>query len=312
MAALLLAAALLPGWTQVRTGIDGGSVWVGRIPNTVVASDRRPSAVYLPPGFTTTRRYPVVYLLHGMRGAPSEYWDSLQIANVADALITSGQTPPFIAVMPVAGPVVHPNYGEWAGVWEDYVVDDVVPWVDSTLPVIDDARDRALEGLSAGGFGAVDIGLRHPTLFGTLGSWAGYFEPVFRDGPFAHASAADLAAHTPTILVRTDAATLQRVGTRFFISAGGNHGAVLTSWSVDFAGELRSLRLPVDLWRLPLVDTGTSGARPSCPRCSTQAPGSVSRSRPRSRGRRSGAGPCPPPATRGRPPGRASPARRGR
>lgn len=256
MTALLLAAALLPGWTQVRTGADGGSVWVGRIPNTIVAWDRRPSAVYLPPGFATTKRYPVLYLLHGMRGAPSEYWDSLQIANVADGLISSGQAPPFIAVMPVGGPVTHPNAGEWAGVWEDYVVDDVVPWVDSTLPVIEGAPGRALEGLSAGGYGAMDIGLRHPALFGTLGSWAGYFAPVFPDGPFAHASPAYLDAHTPTTLVRKEAAALRRAGTRFFISAGGNHGAVLTRWSVDFARELRGLRLPVDLWRLPAADTG--------------------------------------------------------
>lgn len=256
MAALLLAAALLPGWTNVRTGIDGGSVWIGRIPNAIVAWDRRPSAVYLPPGFTRARRYPVIYLLHGMRGAPSEYWDSLQIANVADRLIASGKTPPFIAVMPVAGPVVHPDGGEWAGVWEDYVVDDVVPWVDATLPVVPAAYDRALEGLSAGGYGAVDIGLRHPTVFGTLGSWAGYFAPVFRDGPFAHASRAYLDAHTPTLLVRRDAPTLRRVGTRFFVSAGGNHGAILTRWSTGFASELRSLRLPVDFWRLPAADTG--------------------------------------------------------
>lgn len=255
-ALLLLAAALLPGWTHVRTGPDGGSVWIGRIPDAIVAWDHRPSAVYLPPGFTTSRRYPVVYLLHGMRGSPSEFWDSLRIADVADGLIASGKTPPFIAVMPVAGPRVRPNGGEWAGVWEDYVVDDVVPWVDSRLPVLAGARNRALEGLSAGGYGAVDIGLRHPALFGTLGSWAGYFRPVFRDGPFVHASAAYLRAHTPTLLLRRDAPALRSVGTRFFISAGGNHGAVLAQWSVDFAREVRSLGLRVGLWRLPPADAG--------------------------------------------------------
>ncbi|HKT44707.1 MAG TPA: alpha/beta hydrolase-fold protein [Gaiellaceae bacterium] len=256
MRALLLAAALLPGWTHVRTGLDGGSVWIGRIPNRVVASDHRPSAVYLPPGFTTGRRYPVVYLLHGLRGAPSEYWDALDIADVADGLISSGETPPFIAVMPVGGPVVHPNDGEWAGVWEEYVVDDVVPWVDARLPVVATQRGRALEGLSAGGFGAVDIGLRHPGLFGTLGSWAGYFAPIFKDGPFAHASAAYLAAHTPTLLVRREAAELRRDGVRFYVSVGGNHGDVMTSDSLAFARELHALRLRYELWRLPAADRG--------------------------------------------------------
>lgn len=256
MAALLLAAALLPGWTHVRTGLAGGTVWTGRIPNRVVAWDRRPSAVYLPPGFAAGRRYPVVYLLHGLRGAPSEYWDALDIADVADGLISSGEAPPFIAVMPVGGPVVHPNDGEWAGVWEDYVVDDVVPWVDANLPVLAARRDRALEGLSAGGFGAVDIGLRHPSLFGTLGSWAGYFAPVFKDGPFAHATKAYLAQHTPALLVRREAPLLRHDGTRFYVSVGGNHGDVMTRYSLAFARELRALRLRSELWRLPPADRG--------------------------------------------------------
>ena len=256
MAALLVAAALLPGWTQVRTGLDGGSVWTGRIPNAVVAWDHRPSAVYLPPGFTRSKRYPVIYLLHGLRGAPSEYWDALDIADVADGLIASHESPPFIAVMPVGGKLVHPSEDEWAGVWERYVVDDVVPWVDARLPVVPTARDRALEGLSAGGFGAVDIGLRHPGMFGTLGSWAGYFAPVFEDGPFAHASPAYLRGHTPALLVRKEAPELRRDGVRFYVSVGGNHGDVMTSYSVAFARELRALGLRYELWRLPAADRG--------------------------------------------------------
>jgi len=253
---VLLAAALLPGWTHVRTGPDGGAVWIGRIPNQVVAWDRRASAVYLPPGFKSGRRYPVVYLLHGMRGSPSEFWDSLKIADIADGLITSGQAAPFIAVMPVAGPRVDPDGGEWAGVWERYLVQDVVPWVNATLPVLPGARNRTLEGLCAGGYGAVDIALRHPGLFGAVGSWEGYFAPVFDDGPFIHATPAYLAAHTPTLLARRDASALRRDGVRFYVSAGGNHGKVLASWTYSFAAELRRLQLPVELWRLPASERG--------------------------------------------------------
>lgn len=206
MRALLLAAALLPsGWTHVRTGPDGGAVWIGRIPNRVVAWDHRASAVYLPPGFDPTKRYPVVYLLHGLRGAPSEFWDSLRLADVADGLISSGASP---------------------------------------------------EGLCAGGFGAVDIGLRHPGLFGTLGSWEGYFASVFRDGPFVGAGKADLDAHDPALLVRAEAAELRRDGVRFYVSAGGNHVQILGKWTVDFADELRGLRLPYELWRLPPSERG--------------------------------------------------------
>jgi enterochelin esterase-like enzyme len=217
--------------------------------------DRRLSAVYLPPGFTPARRYPVVYLLHGMQGSPASIFRGMRLAAVADGLIAGGAAP-FIAVMPVAGPVVDPNAGEWAGVWERYVVRDVVPWADAHLPTIRTPAGRALEGVCAGGFGAVDIGLRHPGIFGTLGSFDGYFAPVFRDGPFVHATRADLLAHDPTVLVRREAAALRNSGVRFYVSAGGNHGAVLARWTVQFAHELRALRLPHELWRLPKRETG--------------------------------------------------------
>ena len=243
-------------WIAVAHGEDGGTVWSGRIPDRFVPSDRRSSAVYLPPGFDAAKRYPVVYLLHGMRGAPSSFYAGLHFADVADRLIAAGTVPPFIGVMPVAGPTVNPDSGEWAGVWEDFVVRDVVPWIDDHLPTIASPAGRALAGLCAGGFGAVDIGLRHPGMFDTLESWEGYFAPVYRDGPFVHASSADLAAHTPTLLLRADAAALRRDGVRFYVSVGGNHGNVLRVWSLDFARELAELQLPHELWQLPAAERG--------------------------------------------------------
>ncbi|HEV7132598.1 MAG TPA: alpha/beta hydrolase-fold protein [Gaiellaceae bacterium] len=259
LAAGLAALALLapaPGWYAVAKGPAGGAVWEGRIPDQFVHADRRPSAVYLPPGYDPAHRYPAIYLLHGMRGSPASFWSGLHFARVADGLIASRRVRPFIAVMPVAGPRVNPDAGEWAGVWEDYTVRDVVPWVDRHLRTVASPAGRALEGLCAGGYGAVDIGLRHPGIFGTLGSWEGYFAPVFRDGPFVHATRAYLAAHDPALLVRRDARALDRDGVRFYISAGGNHAGVLGRWSVSFARELGSLRLQHDLWLLPRAERG--------------------------------------------------------
>ena len=254
LAAALALAFPVHGWIAAGHGPDGGTVWAGRIPNTVVP-DRRQSGIYLPPGFTPARRYPVVYLLHGMEGSPASIYRGMQLAKVADGLIARGAAP-FIAVLPVAGPRVDPNSGEWAGIWEQYLVRDVVPWVDAHLPTIPTAAGRALEGVCAGGFGAVDIGLRHPGMFGTLGSFDGYFAPEFRDGPFVHATRADLLAHDPTVLVQNESRSLRHSGVRFYVSAGGNHGAVLAQWTVDFAHELKSLRLPYELWRLPKRDDG--------------------------------------------------------
>jgi len=250
------APALPAGWAPVSTGLDGGVVYQGRIPDRFVPADHRVSAIYLPPGYTAARRYPVVYLLHGMSGTPASIWNGMRLADVADSLIASGGTPPFIAVMPVAGPTIDPNAGEWAGVWERFVVDGVVPWVDAHVAAEPGPQGRALEGLCAGGFGAVDIGLRHPGVFGTLGSFDGYFAPVFRDGPFVHATAQMLRAHDPTLLVRSEAASLRRAGVRFYVSVGGNHGDVMRSWTLAFAKELSGLRLDHELWLLPRADRG--------------------------------------------------------
>ena len=248
--------ALLPGFREVSKGPYGGTVWTGRIPNREVAWDHRNSAIYLPPGFSPTTPYPVVYLLHGMIGSPSSFYDGLQLAQVADRQIGFNVAAPFIAVMPVAGCVdCNRNKDEWTGRWEDYVVRDVVPWIDRHLPTIRSEHARAIGGISAGGYGAVDIGLRHPGVFGTLESWGGYFHP-FRDGSLTNATPAELRTHDPTLLVRREAAFLRANRVRFFLSTGFNHGGVFRAWTLEFAHELSQLRVRHELWQLPLTEYG--------------------------------------------------------
>jgi S-formylglutathione hydrolase FrmB len=236
------AAGTLPGFVQAATGPAGGTLLAGTFPSTTAPRPLRPGYVYLPPGFSRRSPYPVVYLLHGMPGAPEEYVGPLAIAALGDDLITSGRTPPFIAVMPAAGPTARYN-GEWAGPWERYLVDDVVPWIDTHLPTLAARRGRTLAGLSAGGFGAADIGLRAPQLFGTIESWSGYFHPL-HDGPLRHASSEALAANDPTLLAAEHATVLRRLGTRFFVGSGPSHSHWFTEQeSVDFAHELQRLGL---------------------------------------------------------------------
>jgi enterochelin esterase-like enzyme len=239
--AALVTAIALPGFTPLAADPGGGQLLAGTFPGTV-----RPGFVYLPPAYDPALRYPVVYLLHGMPGDPSEYVDAVQLGEFADAGIADGTLRPFIAVIPAAG--TQPRYnGEWAGPWETALVDDVVPWVDAHLPTIAVPSGRVLGGLSAGGFGAMDIALRHPDVFGTAESWGGYFRPL-HDGPFKHAGPATLAANDPTLLVRGDAAALRRDGLRFFLSTGPGHSHWFTpADTLAFARELQGLRLPVEL-----------------------------------------------------------------
>jgi enterochelin esterase-like enzyme len=237
--AAVVTALILPGFSQVQTGPQGGRVLSGLLPGEL-----RPGLVYLPPGFSTSRRYPVVYLLHGMPGSPNEYPSGAGLLDFADASIADGTVRPFIAIAPAAGPNDRYN-GEWAGRWETGLVDRILPWVDAHLPTTRDRRGRVIAGLSAGGFGAMNIALRHPTLFGTVESWSGYFAPL-HDGPFKSASRAVLAANDPTLLARSQASTLRANGMRFFLSTGPAHSHWFKpSETRAFARELRGLELPV-------------------------------------------------------------------
>jgi enterochelin esterase-like enzyme len=234
--------AILPAsFTLQQQGPNGGALWTGMIPSSTLHITR-PSLVYLPPGASTSQRYPLFVILHGIPGSPASISDGLQLASVADAAIASHQVRPFIAVAPPAGPS-YAFRGEWTGSWERYVVSDVLPWAESHLPVIPGAAGRAVGGLSAGGYGAVDIGLRHPGLFGTLEAWSGYFQPI-RDGDLRNASRAVLDAHDPTLLARSEAPLLQRLGTRFYLSCATTHDKKNASFTRAFARELAALRLP--------------------------------------------------------------------
>ena len=237
--AALVTAAALPGFAPFATGPNGGTVLAGTFPGAA-----RPGYVYLPPGYSRAHRYPVVYLLHGMPGSPSEYLDGTNLAPFADAAISSGRLRPFIAVAPAAGFDRKYN-GEWAGPWEREVVDGVIPFVDAHLATVATPKGRVLAGLSAGGFGAVYIALRHPGLFGAVESWSGYFHPL-RDGPFKHDTSAQLHADDPSVLVQSEAPALRRDGTRFFLSSGPYHSHWFTPAETRaFAAMLRQLKVPV-------------------------------------------------------------------
>jgi enterochelin esterase-like enzyme len=241
MIAAIATALLLPGFSAVAPGPAGGQVLEGAFPGT-----ERAGYVYLPPGFNEATRYPVVYLLHGMRGSPEEYIAATQLPTFADTEIAAGRLRPFIGVLPAAGATTHYD-GEWAGPWERALVGQIVPWIDARLPTQPTSAGRVIAGLSAGGFGAVDIGLRHPSLFGTIESWGGYFTPVL-DGPFKHATRAVLAGHDPTRLVGAEQLLLVRRKTRFFLSTGPPHSRwAPPSATIDYAARLQALGLPYTL-----------------------------------------------------------------
>ncbi|HZE05846.1 MAG TPA: alpha/beta hydrolase-fold protein, partial [Solirubrobacteraceae bacterium] len=111
---------------------------------------------------------------------------------------------------------------EWAntsaGRFESYVV-DVVHNVDRRFATLADRHDRAIAGLSAGAYGAANVGLHQVALFGLIQVWSGYFLQT-HTGVFAHASRAQLYANSPLEYVHTMRPALKRYPLRIFIYTG--------------------------------------------------------------------------------------------
>jgi S-formylglutathione hydrolase FrmB len=123
---------------------------------------------------TSTGRYPVLYLLHGL----TQNYTVWGLANGAP--FYSGLYADLIVVMPDAGNSWYVNWGEnedgQSNNWEDHVIRDVVSHVDWNFRTIARREGRAMTGLSMGGFGAVTMGLRNPEMFISIGSTSGALE----------------------------------------------------------------------------------------------------------------------------------------
>jgi enterochelin esterase family protein len=144
--------------------------------------------VYLPPDYDEEKFYPSVYVLTGFTGRGKMMLnDSAFTPNFAermDNLINQGKIKPMIAVLPDC--FTHYGGSQYinstaTGNYEDYLVKEIVPFVDETFQTIKDKNSRAVMGKSSGGYGALIMALRHADLFGLACSTSGdaYFEHCY-------------------------------------------------------------------------------------------------------------------------------------
>ncbi|HVD02429.1 MAG TPA: alpha/beta hydrolase-fold protein [Candidatus Dormibacteraeota bacterium] len=130
------------------------------------------AVVILPPGYdrSPATRYPVLYLLHGWPGSARD-WPNQGAGDIAAAAAAAHQAPAMIVVSPDGNGPRGGAGDSWA---DDYVPGDraessflqeLIPAVSSHFRVLGDRDHQALGGLSSGGYGAVNIALRHPGLF---------------------------------------------------------------------------------------------------------------------------------------------------
>ena len=123
--------------------------------------------IYLPPTYSkkTTRRFPVIYYLHG--GRPGNETKSVRLAEPIDAAIRAGKARPMIYVFVNGGAVSHYNYPQKNSLGEDVFIKELIPHIDKTYHTVAARSGRGLEGFSQGGRGTTRIMFRHPQLFGS-------------------------------------------------------------------------------------------------------------------------------------------------
>ncbi len=163
---------------------------------------RRQIGVYLPPGYAAGRKYPTLYLIHGL-GWNNREWTQIRHADVViDNLIADGKLQPMVLIFPNGdstmtladieangsgprmnqGNAQHPpgggasadagrggrqgmNMEPWLAPFENDLLKDIIPFVESHYSVYSDRDHRALAGLSMGGGQALNIGIVHPETF---------------------------------------------------------------------------------------------------------------------------------------------------
>jgi S-formylglutathione hydrolase FrmB len=156
-----------------------------RLPSTVLAGNplgdptERDLYVYVPPGYDTAKRYPALLAIVGYTGTGGGVFNVDKLLEPLDAkldrMIAAGACPPVIIAAPDCFTRVGGNqYINSAGTgrYEDYLCDEVIPFVDSHYRTIP-SGGWGVYGKSSGGYGAIVLGMRRPDVFAALADHSG-------------------------------------------------------------------------------------------------------------------------------------------
>lgn len=147
-------------------------------PSKILGGERK-FAIYLPPDYeSSSRKYPVLYLLHGSGDDQTGWVQFGEVLHIADKAIREGKATPMIIVMPDANTGQRGYYNSPDGKWryEDFFFDELMPHVEGKYRIKAEKRHRAVAGLSMGGGGSFVYALHRPDLFSSacpLSAWVG-------------------------------------------------------------------------------------------------------------------------------------------
>ncbi|HEY4209708.1 MAG TPA: alpha/beta hydrolase-fold protein [Puia sp.] len=168
------------GFDSLRADIAHGRIDTITYASKTVGTERR-ALIYTPPGFTKKKKYPVLYLLHGIGGDEKEWLHGGQPQVILDNLYAQGRVEPMIVVMPngramkddrATGNIMAPDKVQAFANFEQDLLNDLIPYIENKFPVYTDREHRAIAGLSMGGGQSLNFGLGHLDKFAWIGGFS--------------------------------------------------------------------------------------------------------------------------------------------
>lgn len=168
------------GYDLKRDNIPHGTIDTITYESQTVGVQRR-AIVYTPPSYSKTKNYPVLYLLHGIGGDEKEWLNGGSPQVILDNLYADQKLEPMIVVMPngramkddrATGNIMAPDKVQAFAAFERDLLNDLIPYIEKTFPVIKDREHRAIAGLSMGGGQSLNFGLGNLDKFAWVGAFS--------------------------------------------------------------------------------------------------------------------------------------------
>lgn len=125
--------------------------------------------VVLPATFDTerTKHFPILYFLHGL-GDNEQFLIHSGLWNVVEDMRDKHELKDFLIATPDAGVGFYINSKDGKNRYEDFLIEEFFPFIEKRYRAAPGRANRAIDGVSMGGFGALRLGFRHPQLFASV------------------------------------------------------------------------------------------------------------------------------------------------
>jgi enterochelin esterase-like enzyme len=169
-----------PGFDVKQNGVSSGRLDTIVYQSKTVGVNRK-ALVYLPPGFSKSKKYPVLYLLHGIGGDEKEWLKNGHPEVILDNLYGEKKLVPMIVVLPngramkddrATGNIFDPVKVQAFTTFEKDLLDDLIPYIEKKYPVLKDREHRAIAGLSMGGGQSLNFGCANLDKFAWIGGFS--------------------------------------------------------------------------------------------------------------------------------------------